>query len=120
MNDVGDDLATKRRLWPGTIRTARPAANRGGIRQPIGILQLGQCLLPRTLLCEALSQRLTAGQQAVMRVRKREQRKESERLSAAATAATMDPYPVVMLVVRLLAATPVANDRIPFADRASA
>ena len=120
MNDVGDDLATKRRLWLGTIRTARPAANRGGISQPIGILQLGQCLLPRTLLCEALSQCLTAGQQAVLRVRKREHRKESKGLPTAATAAPANHDPVVMLVVRLLAPTPMTNDRIAFADRASA
>jgi hypothetical protein len=32
----------------------------------------------------------------------------------------MDPNPVVMLIVRLLAATPVTNDGIPLAHRASA
>ncbi len=120
MSDVGDDLATKGRLWLGEIGTARPAANRGRIRQTIGIPKLRQRLLPRTLLCDALSQCLTAGQQAVLSVRKREQRKESERLTAPSAAAPSNPDPIVMLVVRLLAATPVVNDRIPFADRASA
>jgi hypothetical protein len=32
----------------------------------------------------------------------------------------MDPDPVMVLVVRLLAAPAVADDRIPFTDRASA
>jgi hypothetical protein len=32
----------------------------------------------------------------------------------------MDPDPVVMLIVSLLTATTVTNDRIPFTNRASA
>jgi hypothetical protein len=55
-----------------------------------------------------------------MRVRKREQREKGEGLSANSAAAAMDPDPVVMLIVSLLTATTVTNDRIPFTNRASA
>jgi hypothetical protein len=55
-----------------------------------------------------------------MRVRKREKREKGESLSATSAAAAMDPDPVVMLVVSLLAATAVTNDRIPITNRASA
>ena len=55
-----------------------------------------------------------------MRVGKRKQRKESEGRPAIDAAAAMNPNPVVMLVVGLLAAASVTNDRIPFTNRASA
>ena len=55
-----------------------------------------------------------------MRVRKREQRKKGEGLSATSAAAAMDPDPVVMLIVSLLAATAVTHNRISFTKRASA
>jgi hypothetical protein len=55
-----------------------------------------------------------------MRVRKRERRKESEGLPAIDAAAAMNPDPVVVLVMSLLAATTVTNDRIPFTNRTSA
>ena len=47
-----------------------------------------------------------------MRVRKREHRKKREGHPTINATATMDPNPVVMLVVSLLAATAVTNDRI--------
>jgi hypothetical protein len=55
-----------------------------------------------------------------MCVRKREQRKEGEGLPAIGASAAMDPNPVVMLVVSLLAPASVTNDRIAFTHRASA
>jgi hypothetical protein len=54
-----------------------------------------------------------------MRVWKRERRKESEGLPAIDATAAMNPDPVVVRVVRLLAATTVTDDRIAFAYRAS-
>jgi hypothetical protein len=72
------------------------------------------------VLYKAQQQCLTARYQAVMRVRKREQRKKGERLSASRAAAAMDPDPIVIPIVSLLAATAVANDRIPITNRASA
>jgi hypothetical protein len=55
-----------------------------------------------------------------MRVRKREQRKEGEGRPAIGAAAATDPNPVVILVVSLLAAPAVTNDRIAFTNRAPA
>ena len=69
---------------------------------------------------EAQPQRLTAGKQAEVGVRKRKQRKKGERLPAVRAAATPNPNPVVMLVVRLLAAMPVPNNRIALTDRTQA
>ena len=64
-------------------------------------------------------ERLTASQQAVVRVRERKQRKEGEGLPATVAEAAPDPNPVVMFIVRLLAAAPVADDRIAFTNGAS-
>jgi hypothetical protein len=69
---------------------------------------------------KAPPQRLAAGQQTEVGIRKRKQRKECERLPANRTATTPNPDPVVILVVRLLAATPVPNNRIALADRTQA
>ena len=55
-----------------------------------------------------------------MGIRKRKQRKESECHPAVGAAATPNPDPAVMLVVRLLATTPVPNDRIALTDRTKA
>ena len=71
-------------------------------------------------LRKALLQSLTARKQTEMRVGKRKHRKESERRPAVGAATAMDPDPIVMLVMRLLAATSVANDRIAFTNRTEA
>ena len=113
-------LAKKRNFRLRTIQTPRPAPHRRSIGQPVRILQLGQRLLPRTPLLETLPQRLAAGQQTEMRLRKRKQRQEGERLPAVRTAAPPDTDPVVVFVVRLLPPPPVADDRILVANRASA
>jgi hypothetical protein len=52
-------------------------------------------------------------------VREGKQRKEGEGLLAAAAEAAPDLNPVVMLIVRLLAAASVAHDRIAFTHGAS-
>ena len=54
-----------------------------------------------------------------MRVRERKQRKEGEGLPATVAKAASDPNPVVMFIVRLLAAAPMADDRIAFTNRTS-
>jgi hypothetical protein len=72
------------------------------------------------VLHETHQQRLETRKQTVMRVRKREHRKKGEGCPAINTPAAMNPDPVVMLVVSLLAATTVTDDRIPFTNRASA
>jgi hypothetical protein len=54
-----------------------------------------------------------------MGVGKREQGKQGEGFPATRAKAASDANPVVMFIVRLLAPTTVADDRIPFANRAS-
>jgi hypothetical protein len=54
-----------------------------------------------------------------MRVRERKEWEESESLPAIWAAAATDANPIVILIVRLLAAAAVADDRIPFTCRAS-
>ena len=54
-----------------------------------------------------------------MRVRERKQRKEGEGLPATGAEATPDPNRVVMFIVRLLAAAPVADDRVESTNGAS-
>jgi hypothetical protein len=71
------------------------------------------------VLLKAPLQCLTAGQQTVVGVRERKQRQEGEGRPATVAATPPDFDPVVMLIVRLLAATSMANDRIAFTHRAS-
>jgi hypothetical protein len=54
-----------------------------------------------------------------MGVRERKQREESEGLPATTAATAPNPDPVVVCIVRLLAATSVANDQIASTNRAS-
>lgn len=120
MSHAGDDLAEKGKSRLRKLHTDRPATDSGRIGQPISVLELRQCLLPRTALRKALLQSLTASKQTEMRVGKREHRKESKRCPTVGAAAAMDPDPIVMLVMGLLAATSVANDRIAFTNRTQA
>jgi hypothetical protein len=62
---------------------------------------------------------LTASQQTVVRVRERKQGKEGEGLPATVAKAAPDSTPVVMFIVRLLAAASVTDDGITIANRAS-
>ena len=91
MSYAEDGLAEKGKCRLRTVQAARPAADSGRIRQSIRVFKLGQCLLPRAVLHKALPQCLAARQQAVMRVGKRKQRKESEGRPATGAAATMNP-----------------------------
>ena len=54
-----------------------------------------------------------------MRVRERKQWKEGEGLPATVAETAPDPNPVVMLIVRLLATAPVADDRVVCTNGAS-
>lgn len=120
MSYTSDGLTEKGKSQLGCVQAAGPALDCGRIRQTIRILELRQRFFPRTLLRKAPPQCLAARQQAVMRVGKRKQRKESEGRPTTGAAAAMNPNPVVMLVVGLLAAASVTNDRISFTNRASA
>jgi len=96
-----------------------PAAERGGIGQAIRVFERRRRLFPGAVLDKAPLQGLTTSQQAVVRIRKRKRRQEGEGLPATGAETTTDPDPVVMLIVRLLAPTSVANDRIALTNGAS-
>ena len=71
------------------------------------------------MLRKAPLQCLRARQQTVVRVRERKQRQEGEGFPATGAATATDANPVVMFIVRLLAAASVADDRIMFTSGAS-
>ena len=120
MSHAGECLAGERKA-AGWERSRPPDQRRRveGSGKPIRVLQRRHRLFPRAVLHPAPPQCLAASQQAVVRVRERKQRKEGEGLSATVAKATSDPNPVMMFIVRLLAAAPVADDRIAFANGAS-
>ena len=64
-------------------------------------------------------QSLTVRQQTVVGVRERRQRKKGEGLPATGAATPTNPDPVVMLVVGLLAAAPMADGQISSTNRTS-
>jgi hypothetical protein len=68
------------------------------------------------VLPKAPPQCLQAPQQAVVRVRQREQREEGEGFAATKAVAATDPNPVVMFIVSLLAAASVPDDGIPLTN----
>jgi hypothetical protein len=112
-------LTQKRSPQLRALQTARPTAQCGRIGHAVRVFERRRRRFPGAVFHKSPTQRLATRQQAVMRVRKRKQRKESEGLPATGAAATTNPNPIVMLIVRLLAAASVADDRIPFTGRAS-
>ena len=96
-----------------------PAAKCGRIGHAIRIFERRHCLFPGAVLHKAPPLRLTARQQTVVRVRERKTREEGEGLPAARAATAPDANPVVVFIVRLLAAASVADDRIAFTSGAS-
>ncbi len=113
---AGDGLPGKGKGQLRKVQAARPTAEGGGIGQAIRVFQIRQCLFPGIVLHKAPPQCLTARQQAVMRIRKRKQRQESEGLSATRAATATDLNPVMILIVCLLAAAAVADDRTTFTN----
>jgi hypothetical protein len=76
--------------------------------------------LPKCGLQEVTPQRLAAGDEAVMAVRRREWRQERERLVAQVAQAATNPDPIVVSIMGLFAPATVTDDRILHANRASA
>ena len=86
----------------------------------IGIFD-GRCRsFPAPALQEVAPQCLAAGYQAVVAVRERQRRQEGERLPAQIAGASADPDPIMLFIMRLLAAATVTDDRVLQTDRASA
>ena len=120
MGQPGQCLVPKGRRRLRTVQAVRPAANSGSIGHPIGVLQRGCNFFPWTVLYKTSPQRLSASQQAVMGIWKREQREESEGPPTKLAKPPSDPNPVVVFIVRLLAAATVTDNRIALTKRASA
>ena len=119
VSDASERLVEKRKGRLGVVQPVGPAAKRGRIGHAIRIFERRHRLFPGGVLHKASSQCLNARQQTVVRVGERKQREKSEGLPATGTATATDADPVVMLIVGLLAAASVANDRIAFASGAS-
>ena len=119
MSHASERFAEKRKGRLGVVQAVGPAAECGGIGHAIRIFERRRRLFPGGVLHKAPLQCLTARQQTVVCVREREQRQKREGLLATGAATATDANPIVMLIVGLLAAASVADDRIAFTNGAS-
>lgn len=78
----------------------------------MGILHNRCRRFPGTTLDKIAPQRLTAGDQAVMAVRKRKHRQESNRLATTSADASPNYNPIMAFVMSLFAPTTMTDDRI--------
>src|SRR5260370_11511853 len=117
VSHAGERLVEKGKGRLGAVQAARPAAERAGIGHTVRVFERRRCLFPGAVLHKAPPQRPTASQQAVMRVGKRKPRQEGEGLSTTGAATATDANPVVVFIVRLLAAASMADARIAFPSR---
>ena len=119
VSHAGERLVEKGKCRLGAVQAVGPAAERGRIGHTVRVFERRWCLFPGAVLDEAPPQCLAACQQTVVRVRGRKQRQEGEGSLATGTAAATNVNPIVMPIMRLLAAAAVADDRINFTSRTS-
>ncbi len=119
VSHAGERLTEKGKSRLGVVQAVGPAAKCGRIGHAIRIFERRCGLFPGAVLQKAPLQCLKARQHTVVRVRERKQREEGEGPLATGTATAPDANPVVILIVRLLAAASVADDRVNFTHRAS-
>ena len=119
VSHAGERLVEKGKCRLGAVQAVGPAAKCGRIGHAIRICERGRRLFPGAVLHQAPPQCLTARQQTVVRVRERKQRQEGKGSLATGAAAATNVNPIVTLIMRLLAAASVANDRIHFTCRTS-
>ena len=119
VSHASECFAEKGKCRLRVVQPVGPAAECGRIGHTIRIFERRCCLFPGRMLHKASLQCMTTCQQTVVRVREREQREEGEGLPATGAETATDVNPVVMLIVGLLAAASVADDRIAFTNRAS-
>jgi hypothetical protein len=100
------------------IQTPEPSAQGGGIGHAIGIFNRGRGGFPDAAFHEIAPERLATRDQAVVAIRRRERRQERERLPTQIAETSANRNPIVIIVVRLFPATPMADDRIAQANRA--
>ncbi|MGB2886328.1 MAG: hypothetical protein WBC04_01400, partial [Candidatus Acidiferrales bacterium] len=116
---AGERLVEKGKSRLGAVQSVGPAAKCGRIGHVIRVFEHRRGLFPGAVLHKAPPQRLTASQQTVVRVRERKTREEGEGPPATGAATATDANPVVMLIVCLLAAASMADDRIVFTSGTS-
>ena len=119
LSHAGERLVEKGKSRLGAVQSVGPAAKCGWIGHAVRVFERRCGLFPGAVLYKALLQCLRARQHTVVRVRERKQWEESEGLPANWAATATDANPIVILIVRLLAAAAVADDRIAFASGAS-
>jgi len=98
--------------WVRGIQAAKPPAECGGIGHAIGIFDSGCRGFPGTAFQEATLQRLAAGDQAVVSVRRREQGQKGERLPTQVANTAPNSDPIVVFVMSLLVPAAVTDDGI--------
>ena len=119
VSHAGERLMEEGKCRLGAVQAVGPAAERGRIGHTVRVFERRHCLFPGAVLDEAPPQCLAACQQTVVRVRGRKQRQEGEGSLATGAAAATNVNPIVMPIMRLLAAASVADDRINFTSRTS-
>ena len=119
VSHAGTRLAEKGKSRLGAVQSVGPATERGGIGHAVRVFERRSRFFPGVVLHKAPPQCLTACQQTVVRVRERKQRQEGEGLPATRAATATDADPIVVFIMRLLAAASMADDRIAFTSGAS-
>jgi len=119
VSHAGERLVEKGKCRLGAVQAVGPAAKCRRIGHAIRICERRRCLFPGAVLHQAPPQCLTARQQTVVRVRERKRRQEGKGSLATEAAAATNVNPIVMLIMRLLAAASVTDDRVNLTPRAS-
>jgi hypothetical protein len=119
VSHAGERLVEKGKCRLGAVQAVGPAAKCRRIGHAIRICERRRCLFPGAVLHQAPPQCLTARQQTVVRVRERKTREKGEGPPTTGAATATDTNPVMMFIVRLLAAASVADDRITFTSGTS-
>jgi hypothetical protein len=119
VSDARECLPEKGKSRLGEVQMLSPATERRRIGRPIRVLQRRRRLFPGIVLHQAPPQCLAARQQTIVRVRERKQWKKGEGLPATRAATATNANPIVLFIVRLLAAVSMADDRITLTNRAS-
>lgn len=112
--------AQERKRRPRGIQSSKPSPQSGWISNAIRIFHFGRGGFPCVTFQKIPSQRLTAGDEAVVAVRQRERRQEGEGFRAQIAAAPADLNPVVIFVVGLFPPAPMADDRFAQTHRTQA
>ena len=112
--------AQKREWRTGVIQASKPPPESGWIGHVIGILDRRGGVFQRTVFAEVKLGCLTAGDEAVVSIGRRERRQDGKRLSAMIAFAAANADPIMIFVVGLFTAPAMADDGILETKRAAA